>query len=466
MGRLTLKLAFVAAGLNYTVLKLGEIFHYESPLLLAVALCVPAAILGSTSWWAVGSFARSWPVVVCIAIAWLGLIFTLQPNNHRGFVAASYLTMALPIAALIVQHRCWWLCAKVYVFANAFALALTFWLEYQNSGLGMLSKLYRFGFLMSDDGTMRLANPNVVGGQLAFASVLALILYLRTGSRANVAGHPSDRPGRFSLGWSVFLAAGCILTASRGAFVALLGSAAMLLFWGTRSQTAGKLKDLVAVANLLLLMVLFVVVGTGVTPWGNLQQRLDVGVELFTASGRVAIWKAAFDAWCSNTRYFLFGAGPGAAPEALARHVGLTRPDGVTPGALDAHNAFAEWGLSCGLIGIAAGICLLWAVVRKARQMDRREGTVNRQAILVCFGLTSMNYVTYYQLFFVAAGALILSMLSEAPAVVKPADTACNAVAMPTNKSESIPKGSHLQEKWERGKTEKRARKDEIIAQH
>lgn len=424
MGKLALRLAFVAAGLNYTALKLGEIFHYDKPLLFNVALCLPAVVLGATSWWAVRSFARSWPVVVCILIVWLGLIFAVQRENHRGVLATSYLTMALPVAALIVEKRCWWLCAKTYVFANAFALGLALWFEYQDHGIGMLYKLYRFGFLMSDDGTMKLANPNVVGGQLAFASVLAFVLYLRTGVQREPPENTSDRPRKFSLAWTVFLALGCILTASRGAFFAWLGGITLLMFCGTRTQKPGRLRDLVAVTSVLLSATLFISVGTGIQPWKNLQQRLDVNGDVFTASGRVLIWKAAYDAWRSNPRYLFFGAGTGAAPEALGRYLGLTKSDGVTPGALDAHNAFVEWLLSFGLIGIGGGVCLLTAVLRKAHRMDRRDGTFNRRAILVCLGLASMNYVTYYQLFFVAAGALVLAMLSEAPAPVPATEAA------------------------------------------
>lgn len=424
MGKLALRLAFFAAGLNYTVLKLGEIFHRESPLLLTVALCVPAVVLGSASWWAVRSFARSWPVAVCALIVLLGLLHAGYRDNNRGIVFASYVAMTLPIAALIVEHRCWWLCARTYVYANALALGLAFWFEYQNHGIGMLSNLYRFGFLMSNDGTMRLANPNVVGGQLAFASVLAFVLYLRSGAGRSDRVETGDRPGRFSLGWSLFLSTGCILTASRGAFFALLGGMLLLTFWGTRSLRVGRVKDLVAVSAVLLSTTMFITVGTGVRPWESLQSRLDLNTEVLTGSGRVLIWKCAYDLWRSDTRRFLYGAGTGTAPDALGRYLGLTRPDGVTPGAVDAHNAFVEWGLSYGLIGLLLGLCLLWTVFKTALRMDRRDGSVNRRALLLCFCLASMNYVTFYQLFFVAAGGLMLSMLSEAPATAAAAGAA------------------------------------------
>lgn len=418
MGKLALRVAFVAAGLNYTILKLGDVFHRNSPLFMAVALCLPAVIVGSMSWWAVRSFAitaRGRLYLDCLVGAGLGDPARESPWDRRRQLfdhgaAHCRVDRGEP---MLVDVR------KIYVFANAFALGLALWFEYQAHGIKMLSTLYRFGFLMNDDGTMKLANPNVVGGQLAFAAVLAFILHLRTGARANPYGKAADRPRRFSLAWTVFLSMGCALTASRGAFFAWLGGMLLLMFKGTNSQEPHRLRDLVAVCSVLLCVTLFAAMGTGFRPWGNLQSRLDADTaEVFTASGRVMIWQSALDTWCSSTRYFLFGAGTGAAPEALGQYLGITKFDGVTPGALDAHNAFVEWGLSYGLVGMVGGLCLLGAIFRNARRMDRRDGTVNRQAILACFCLASMTYVTFYQLFFVASGALILSMLSEVPATV------------------------------------------------
>ena len=417
MGKLALRLAFAAAGLNFTIVKLGEFFHRQSPLLFIVALCMPAVVLGTASWCTGRSFSRSWPVVVCALIVVVGLLHAGYGDNNRGVVCASYVIMTLPIAALVVENRCWWLCARYYVYGNALALAVAFWFEYQSHGIGMLSKLYRFGFLMSNDGTMRLSNPNFVGGQLAFTAVLAFVLYLRGGSERADRVETGDRPGNFSLMWTLFLSMGCILTASRGAFFALSAGMLLLVLWGTASLKVGRLRDLVAVSIVLIATTAFVAIGTGLAPWENLQSRFGVNREVLTGSGRVLIWKYAFDLWRSNTGIFLVGTGTGTAPDVMGWHLGLTRPDGVTPAALDTHNAFVEWGLSYGLFGILAGTCLLWAVFKKASQMDRREGGGSRRALLVCYGVASMSYVTTYQLFFMAAGSLMMSMLSEAPAV-------------------------------------------------
>jgi len=416
MGKAVLILAFASAGMNFIALRIGNVFYAESPLLINVALCVPAAALGAASWLMTRSFARAWPVVVCVLMAWIGLLYAFEIEKNRGIVGASYLAMALPIGALIVQHRCWWLCAKVYVLANAFALAVALWFEYQAFGLHISAASFRFGWLWSEDGVRR-SNPNIVGGQLAFAALLAFMLHMRENDSPEANGR-SDVADvkRFSLGWTFFLTIGVLLTASRGAFVAWLASVGIVWFWGSRSSGSEKLKNLVAVSVVLLTTMVLVAVAVNFSPWTTLQTRMQHLAESATReTGRLVIWQNSLNVWWSDPQYFLIGTGTGVAPDVLGEYAGYVMEDGVTVAAADAHNGFVEWALSFGLIGIAAGVCLLLTMWRRAFSLDHRHGSVNRRAILLCFCLISMYYVTFYQLLFVAAGALILAMLSEPP---------------------------------------------------
>jgi len=415
MARLVLILAFTSAGFNFVALKLGSIFYTKTPLFINVALCVPAAALGAASWLMVRNFARAWQVVLCVIVAWVGLLYAFEIEKNRGIVAASYLAMALPIGALIVEHRCWWLCAKVFVFSNAAAMSLALWFEYQTYGVNMATSTFRFGYLVGDNGTY-LSNPNVVGGQLAFAALLAFMLHLREGSAGADRRNDPAAPKRFSLGWTVFLSLGCFLTASRGAFLAWFAGIGLVWFWGTRSQESGKLKDLVAISVVLLAVLLFVTVSVGFTPWGSLQKRFEaMPASVLNPTNRFMVWKSAIEAWRSDPQYFLIGTGTGVAPDVLGEFNDYVLPDGITVAAADSHNAFVEWGLSFGLIGMILGTCLMVTMWRRAYQLDRSHGNVGRRAVLLCFCMTSMYYVTFYQLLFVVAGAMILAMLSEPP---------------------------------------------------
>ena len=414
LGKWALGLAFASMGVNFIIIKLGDVFHGKSPLFFAVALCLPAVFLGAGSWWRVRSFARTWQVVLCVLIAWVGMLYAFDIAKNRGIMSVSYLTMILPITALIVEHRCWWFCAKAYVLANAFAMALTIWFQYIAHGGDVLRTFHRFGTLLSSDGSMLLSNPNATGGQLALAAVLAFMLYLRSGASHSTAQERPANHDSFSLGWTIFLTLGCILTASRGAFVAWFGGMAVLVFWETRTLRSARLKDFVAISSVLLCSTLFLAAATGFTPWQSLQERFDHKQQVLSACGRTIIWEYAFELWRTDPQYFWIGAGTGVAPEALGKFMGLGVPgDPKAVVGLDAHNAFVEWGLSFGLLGMIAGGCFLVTLWRRAAELDHRDATVNRRAVLLCFALASMTYVTFYLLTFVTAGALILAMVSQ-----------------------------------------------------
>jgi len=415
MGRLALKLAFFVLGFSFMLLKINELFSLGTPLVFAASLLLPAAVLGGLAWWSVDSFARSWPVVLCVAISALGMLYAGMGENRRGMAAATYLILALPIAALIVKHRCWWLCTKVYVLANASALGWALWLEYRLHGISLFFSARRFGFLWSSDRTMKLANPNMVGIQLAFAAVLAFALYLKETSRAAENPAASRSGGLLTLSCLGLLALGCVLTASRGAFLAMAAGLLVLWLWETKNQMPSQLRGLVATCCVLASLMAFVVVSSDFRPWRALGSRLDSISGVLTASGRVNLWIKAYHAWRSDPRVFWIGTGTGTAPEMLSMANRFTMSDGVTLCPIDTHNTFCEWVLSYGMLGLAAGVPLVFVAVRRAQRLDRRDGMVTRRAILLCFFFSAMNLVTFYDMFFVAAGALVLAMLSDPP---------------------------------------------------
>ena len=255
---------------------------------------------------------------------------------------------------------------------------------------------------------------------------------------------PTAHSAGFSIGWTVFLSLGCILTASRAAFVAWLAGMGLLM-WKARVHQSRKLRDLAAVSSVLGATVLFLVFAVDFRPWQSLASRLDNSAHVLSVSGRMTIWRAAFDVWCSDQRHFLIGTGTGSVSEAIGRQLRLTGRDGFTLAGMDAHSALVEWGLSHGMLGIVAATVLAAIAIRRAGRQDRRAGTVFRGAVLLCFGLASMNYVTYRDPIILAAGALILSMLSAAgsggrcrsPACVSPASLLRTGVHKVDDRSES-----------------------------
>lgn len=412
-----LALAFTAAALNCLSARLGERIGIEMPRFLALGLCLPAVLLGIRSWWRVNSITRCWPVVVCALIAWAGLTWADETDSNRGLYLAGVLTMVLPLAALIIQNRCWWFCAKVYVAANLLAVVLVAWL--QAGGIGGLPSLLlgRFGLLISSGEHRALTNPNQFGAQLAFAALAASVLYLRGNDPRLPKTAGSERSNRLHFAAAFVLAVGCILSGSRGAFVALAGGMSILLIWGTVHLSPSRLRGLVVLGISGTALAVLVSIAGASTPWERLYQRF---AKLQTDSPgmfgtRSGIWLNAFEAWSSEPKYWTLGTGTGKANEVLGENNDAPGQDRYGAVIRSCHSTFVHWGFSYGLLGTAAGVCLLVVVARQAILLDRRDRTVNRRAILVCVALFSMTGVTYQRPDWLATGSLLLAMLGEMP---------------------------------------------------
>jgi O-antigen ligase len=444
MARAVLIVAFAAVPHVFLVPKLAELLHVPISRFLDLIIYLPAVAFGVRSWLRTRSFARSWTLLLCVAVVWIGLLHALDAGSQRGLLIAFYLTMILPVAALIDEQRCWWVCARVFVISSVVALGFLTWSEYQATNGRLFACLVRFGSLISMDGSTRLANPNPVGGQLAFAAILAFVLYLKSQSQRMfapsafssgtsaepdfMARNPTapdqthqmvhcqgDRFGGYYLAATVVLSLGCFLTASRGAFFSWFAGMAVLVLFGTQHLSQNKLRDVVAFSGMLLAVALLAVTAGSFTPWGHLYER-TVGHQdqSFASLGsRTEIWKHAVEAWWSDPKFRLFGTGTGTADLVLGDYD--DRADYDEYGALrrNSHSAYIEWGLSLGALGIVAAMILASVMVFKARQLDLRQNMASRQAILVYIALFSGTIVTYRHSWWFAAGSLILAMLTD-----------------------------------------------------
>lgn len=419
MARFCLQMAFAVAAFRVIAPKVFDHFEIQHFRFFYPLFYLPAVILGIRSWLRVPSFARSWPVAACVAVVWIGVVHAGEWRSewdlYRGFRSAMMITIVLPLGALIVQKRCWLQCAKTFVFTSAVVLVtvlwFTYWVDYDPS----LRSAQRFGMMYSSDGTARLVNPNHLGSQLALAAVLVFILHLRGQKRQAHLPQDAKRPRQFSLGWTAFLSMGCLLTASRGAFVAWLGGMGLLFVWGTKTQDRGRLRDLVVQAAFLGLLAIALATAGGPTPWSSMVERFsDSGPgSLSSLGGRLPIWRNAYVAWRSSTTHTLFGTGMGLAEELLGEYDEAAVKDEFGVLQRDTHSTFVNWLLSFGLLGLVPGVCLLIVAFRKARELDRREGMLDRQSILAVAVLFSMTGVFYNRFYWLAAAPLILAMLSE-----------------------------------------------------
>ncbi len=136
---------------------------------------------------------------------------------------------------------------------------------------------------------------------------------------------------------------------------------------------------------------------------------------LATLGNRTQIWRNVYRAMCSDSKYLLFGAGTGMASQVLGRFDIGAMEDDYGQLHRSCHNIYLDWFLTYGLLGFAAGACLLAAVWHRTVQLDRRDGGVARVSLLATLSLLGMTGVMYQQVGWVALGSLVLAMLSDVP---------------------------------------------------
>lgn len=411
MARAALALAFAVAGVGFLQMKIWEALGRGPILFLDLMLMLPAVLLGSIYWWKGHSYASRWPVVLCIGLVWLSLFYPGNMEKMRGIYTGVLLTIPLPLAAIVVEKRAWNFCAKVYVWANAAAVVLALWFE-SRVAHGLSRIVGRFGFLLTADGSERTGNPNQVGGQLAFAAVVALIFYLKY-AEESARGERTARAPNVYLLLTGLLSVGCMLTASRGAFAAWLPAVGMLVLLGTGQLPMSRLKDLIAVSTMGVLVFVALMVAGKATPWDGLSERFGNEGSRNTMAGRTQIWASALKAWQSDPDFIWRGTGIGMADDVLGQFTDVAEEDDQGVLRKNCHNTFVEWVLTLGLVGIVAGACLAGSMIYQTIQLDRQDRNVGRAAILLCITVFAMTAVSYRHVCWPATGALALAMLTS-----------------------------------------------------
>ena len=427
MDRVLLAMTFLAATVQVVVPPLMDELRLEQNPFVYPCFYVPAVIIGISSWMRHGTYARSWGVLGCTLVAWLGMLHTAS----QGDPTASYeelrtvilLTFALPLGAMIVEHRAWWYCARISVYGCAAVLGILLWLQYGGKFDDFQAVWQnRFGFVIARDGATRLLDPNFLGAQLAFGAILAFMLHVRGGKESRAPGQWAVRRERFHVGWFLFLTGGCFLTASRTAFLAWVIGVTMVFLWGTTRLDSGRLRDLLIQTAIVLSVAVMMTSLGSVTPWKAMFDRFDSShaEELASFNGRSSIWRTGWQAWRSNSTTLLTGVGLANVDALVGRNSDVAVINSAGVRTLDTHNSFLRWLIGYGVLGaVPLGVVVVSAAIR-ARRMDARDGTANRQAILLNIFLLAMSNGSFFQrVFWLAIGPLVLAMLSDPVGVIR-----------------------------------------------
>lgn len=459
---LPLIMAVAIGGLAITLRRLGDFCGVEFPEIIHFVIYAPAVALGVLSWLVRPSPLSHWSVVLVMAIPLLGLFYGESSSFSTSAVIAFYLLSGPAIASLIVESRSWRRVARWTVLVNAFVVFLAFYLTYRNYQGSFYHTFVKFGYLPLEDQTFG-ANPNQMGGQLAFASVLGLVLFFRSG-QPNPGGHPplcpktggtetlgesrlapgshrglsllfaeqpifAEQPTKaviettFSLGkadWFVLLAAlvttvGCFMTGSRGAVLSLFVGGFVVVAGSVGLQPLQRLRDLMVLTVLFLTASLLLTSLLGVNPILRLMERFsgeDV-TTVATAGNRLLIWENVIKVWTRDPARLLVGTGTGGADVALGELDPGATLDDSGEFRRNCHNAFLEWLLSYGIIGSLPGILFVTFLLSRAIQLDQSERTTLRTGLLATLFAFAMTAVVYRHLCWPIEAALVLAFLCE-----------------------------------------------------
>ena len=457
LAQFALIMAVFMAGLAITLKRLGDFCGIEFPEITHFLIYAPAVALGTLSWLTRPSLLSHWSIVLITAIPVIGLFYGESPSRLFSGVIAFYILSGPAIASLIVEYRRWSWTARWTVMVNALVVLLVFYLNYQVYHGSLFHTFLRFGYLPLKDQTFG-ANPNQMGGQFAFASALGLVLFFRSGRSNNLNHYRSlQQPGddRFEktspVNWShsqglfffpnqpnmgrtepkhafyfgkadwlvlvatFITAVGCLMTGSRGGVLSLFVGSWIVVFGSAGLQPLYRLRDLMAAMVLLLLASVLLTTVLGINPIPRLIARFseeDIAT-VGTVGNRLSIWENVIRAWTRDPGRILVGAGTGGADVALGElDPGATWHDS---GILrrNCHNAFLEWLLSYGIIGIVPGILFVMFVLSRATKLDHAERTTLRTGLLATLFAFAMTAVNYRHLCWPIEAGLVLAFLCE-----------------------------------------------------
>jgi len=407
-GKLALILAFSASAGSFFLVWFFRAY-WDTPLrFISYGLYAPAVLLGCWSYLRVRSFAKAWPVVGCVLWALVAILWTDPTETGRAMILVYHMACVLPIASLIVEIDYTRQCAYALVVISSASLAFLCYLHYGDT-INLIK--FNVGYLRDAMGGRELANPNAVGNQMGLAVLLSLSFcfgQFRNKDRLWLTTRAKN------LLWALvilFLVLGAILTRSREAFVLILLPSYLVIF-----HSRGYSKRKAAVLFLLILIaaiIPFTVLGDAFVDLGKRFANIE---ELMTLSDRTDIWRFAMEVLQTDPKNLLIGTGTGSADKALGAEgyyfIGSKLgADGIVR--LNAHNTYIEWIISYGFVGFVLGMSLLFAAVKRAWRLDKRQGTVLRRALVLFCVLNAAASVIYRSFLWPALGSLVLAVLTD-----------------------------------------------------
>ena len=398
-----LSLLLMAGGLGFAWMVQYLFFLLDLPdwiyRFYMLGISIPAALFGSFAYPKYGGFTKGAPLAF-VALLATGLAWTDATEYKRGLSVAISFAMTLPISALIRKH--YYLKPAIWAFGSGTAASML---------LAMTQPMVpgRWGTLIYD--VILLSNPAGVGLHCATAVALMVLALLRLA--------PSRKLRSLQVGLILFLLMCCVLTASRTAFLALVGASCVALLLQARRKFLTVTVALVAV----LLVVGTAMAATAVFSdrpfYDQLIERTvgDKNETLLTFGGRTDIWYFGSDQFLQGTNWMV-GFGTGGVDKTLGQFSDIDcrelDPDGIWR--LYAHNTFVWCGLGLGALGLMVGGWLTLSLARSAYRLDKMENGYMRCSLVAFLILFGTGAVVHVESYWILLGSVLWAMMSSASA--------------------------------------------------
>lgn len=405
-----LGLAFAGSGVSSIVEILyawgvPEIIPY-----IELAVYLPVVVLSICRW---GHNRQAWnrPLVACCILVVLGVTWVDPTERGRGLLIAVSVITVIPVSQLIWETNAHRLCATLFIVSSAVNLAVTL----ANSTTGNDS-FSRMGTVVLDDRG-RVTNANQFGGQMAAAAVLAMAFHLAPTHRARVLSRTMSVSRVLTILLIGGLCFGVFASASRGALMALAVASLALIFFGKEDGVKKTFRCMLVLALTAPLLA-----GTGTLETVLARFRDSRDVESF--GDRLPIWKSAFAACMSNPRTLLIGVGTGGVDKAVVEYAVTDVAPRLGKDFIArkfSHSSYVEWLVSYGLLGLVSGSALVFSLLRRAWNLDRRDGWTGRRALLLFFLANSVVAVVYRTPYAIPLEALLVALVLPFRSAVHPA---------------------------------------------
>lgn len=366
---------------------------------------LPAVLFGIRSWRRTKFYGKSLPVIACVVLVIIGIVWTPRTELGRAVLIAVHLVSVLPIAALIVDKRAMRLCASTFVTASTITVLIAMKIMISTVGLDILQK---FGNLIDDTGTV-VTNTNELGASFGLALLLSTALVLGCFRECKSKKKLFDKKLIYYLAASIILALAAILTGSRGAFIATFAGVFILLMSKSNGLARGKVIAIISI--LMITAVVVISFATGVSPTERLTSRFSGGT-VGDFNGRIPIWEQTIDIVVNKSFYIIYGTGTGGAEKLVGTFERFARrgEDGIYR--RSTHSSYVEWFTYFGLLGIIPALGLMWSAVQRAIKLDKVSHSTNRTAILIFFLVFAFNGVVFRSSYWTVLGSMILALLS------------------------------------------------------